>query len=290
MRSIPNPQHNGGAIFELCVNSVSDVALRIRLNSVGSKIESYCDDYLIKAVQGELYLIDADHSKKASSYLGVAPKQDFKDLYTVQMAVKGKPARLIYDAILSSAPRGLCPFCGFGYPANVDHYLPKSKYPQFSVFPSNLVPACRDCNVGKLAGFAKTKAEQGIHPYFDEALINEQWLFAQVLPRNFVIDFYVNPPKLWAKDDRRRIHVHFDSLGLASRFATEAILELSTVCDYLTGKTFDNEFTSSDRRKHVSDIANLEYKRHKNSWKTALYQALAKSHWFCNIGYSMFDK
>ena len=55
----------------------------------------------------------------------------------------------VYDKILAFAknPEIRCPFCGgISNPSQIDHFLPKSRYGHFSVFPYNLIPICKDCN------------------------------------------------------------------------------------------------------------------------------------------------
>lgn len=42
--------------------------------------------------------------------------------------------------------RDFCAYCGIGLPAQFDHYLPKAKFPEFSVHSFNLVPCCGSCN------------------------------------------------------------------------------------------------------------------------------------------------
>jgi hypothetical protein len=91
-------------------------------------------------------------------------------LFTQRTCVKyfvpeEKPARTIYDSLLNSA-KEKCPFCGgIGTPRNLDHFLPKAHFPQFSVLPRNLIPACRDCNMdGKGHAFATNAEDQIILP------------------------------------------------------------------------------------------------------------------------------
>lgn len=47
----------------------------------------------------------------------------------------------------------VCPYCdGDLSPAEIDHFLPKSKYPQLSCHPLNLVPVCGGCNTRENKG------------------------------------------------------------------------------------------------------------------------------------------
>ena len=62
-----------------------------------------------------------------------------------------------------------CPACGEpGGPNTLDHYLPKTTYPHFSVEPHNLVPMCDACQGKKLANVGDIDHPKFfVHPYFD---------------------------------------------------------------------------------------------------------------------------
>jgi len=42
-----------------------------------------------------------------------------------------------------------CPYCSANLIKKLDHYLPKSIYPEFALLDHNLVPCCSDCNETK---------------------------------------------------------------------------------------------------------------------------------------------
>jgi hypothetical protein len=89
---------------------------------------------------------------------------------------------LQYIAQLREWSDGACPVCGATGNGTLDHYLPKGKYPEFSFYSKNLVPACFNCNTQrreKLRGLAAD--QRPIHPYFD-ALPEERMLRIEVLP------------------------------------------------------------------------------------------------------------
>lgn len=63
----------------------------------------------------------------------------------------------------------LCPACGEpGRPNTLDHYLPKGRYPQFSITPANLFPMCDACQAKKLVKTGNAAEPRFfLHPYFD---------------------------------------------------------------------------------------------------------------------------
>jgi hypothetical protein len=46
-----------------------------------------------------------------------------------------------------------CPYCNFGEQWEQDHYLPKSIFPEFTLYAANLVPICKVCNGKKKARY-----------------------------------------------------------------------------------------------------------------------------------------
>ena len=69
-----------------------------------------------------------------------------QDLINLYKTKRGK--------ILESIPEeNLCLFCGIESPKELDHYLPKKKYPTFSVEHNNLIRICNECNKKKAESF-----------------------------------------------------------------------------------------------------------------------------------------
>ena len=204
-----------------------------------------------------------------------------KKLYTNQMVPKDKPARKYYDELMSLPPLNRCPFCGIGTVTTLDHYLPKSEFPIFSILPYNLVASCKDCNTGKLADYATTKNSQTLHPYYDD-FTYEQWLFARVLQTSPVsIEFYVSPPSAWSQIEKDRVKSHFDNYQLEKRFSIEAANSLADLREeFMIFSSTPTDIQQELYKKFVSHDS-----RHKNSWETAMYQALCQNQWYCNRGY-----
>jgi len=74
------------------------------------------------------------------------------------------------EKIRQSSPE-VCPMCGGFHPTTIDHYLPKTNFPLWSIFSKNLIPAC-NCNINRgeaIKGLKKSQARI-LHPYFDDFL------------------------------------------------------------------------------------------------------------------------
>jgi RNA recognition motif-containing protein len=284
MIPIDKPNISPKDVYGKCINSVSDQILRTKFAEHSDFISNISKTYDSRAKKGKLFNFYPDNTNDLFKEFSPITKRDWNLLYSQQMVIKTKPAREIYDKLISLAPIGICPLCGFGHASTLDHYLAKSKFPLFSVLPFNLVPACKDCNTGKGNKVAITAGQQTIHPYYDrDELVTEQWLFARVIEDSPVsIHYFVDTPRHWRKVLRERAVSHFMSFDLAKRYSIQAANELSSLNPRFSTYMMNSYNSIKDM---LNEIANIEYNNHKNSWKTAMYQALANSSWYCSEGF-----
>jgi hypothetical protein len=285
MRALATPNHDPQKVYQLCVNSIKDCNLIDRLNKVTNDIVLAATDYEQKAKAQMLHSILPNNCKNNEIALGEVTKEELKDVYSLHMVNKAKPARAIYDLLLSQSPLGKCPFCGFGQASTLDHYLPKAKYPQFSVLPFNLVPSCKDCNTGKSTAIATTAEGQCLHPYFDhQNFIKDQWLYAKVRETEpATIYFFVKAPEQWDNISKAKVQAHFSNFKLDSRYSVEAGNEMVSLRDVLVN--YCQSLGSEWVRQHLKMEANSSASQHSNSWKTAMFQALVASDWYCDGGF-----
>ncbi len=266
-------------VFTACAGSIQKIVDRERILGVKDYIRGAYKVYRLHGFYELLYLLNDEHDSNSACKERVT-KNELVNLYENQL-VNSKAGRVYYDKLLDYAPMGKCPFCTFGQALTLDHFIPKKKFPSFAIIPINLVPSCSDCNRGKNEDVAKSKDEQVIHPYFDHHLIKrEQWLFAEVIEgKEVAIKFFVKTPSHWNTVDKNRVESHFKSFKLARRFSVEAASELSELSIKLAG------LGSNDIKMELAEQARIQMKLHNNSWKTAMYQALAKNQWYCSRGF-----
>lgn len=75
-----------------------------------------------------------------------------------------------------------CPVCGSPVTGDLDHYLPRDVYREFSIMRANLVPACRHCNSGvKGTTVHGADPRRFIHPYFDTWAADALW-YVEIVP------------------------------------------------------------------------------------------------------------
>jgi hypothetical protein len=77
----------------------------------------------------------------------------------------------------------VCIMCGGFGNGTLDHYLPKSMYPEYSFFSKNLIPSCNCNSLRGTAVKGATSPERAIHPYFDNFL--DQRLYQSVFKGKF---------------------------------------------------------------------------------------------------------
>jgi 5-methylcytosine-specific restriction endonuclease McrA len=181
---------------------------------------------------------------------------------------------------------GRCPMCGFGEASTLDHYLPLNRYPEFSVFAMNLVPACARCNQlkGELVG--KRPEAQFLHAFFDEIpLIAVLVCRVDVQPRTVLVKYRIRQNSRVQADVLARMHYQFGRLQLADRFERQALNELG---DRIAA--FEQCVAPGANYGGLRDRLRAEARAFRtmlgpNHWKTALYLSLRQNRAFWSAGF-----
>ena len=198
-------------------------------------------------------------------------KEDMVSLYDNKLSKKGQPGRKYYDKIKIAPINGTCPLCGFGQVATLDHYMAKSFYPTLAVTPSNLIPACRDCNEIRKNVRFDTETDLTLHPYYDDVQ-NIEWLVAKIVAVSPVCVEYEVSGSLEDEALRHRLEKHMKVFELKRRFAEKAAEEI-----YSHRNTFQSMIDAGGTDALLSFIqlhSIALQSTEMNSWRTALYKAL----------------
>lgn len=236
-------------------------------------------EYLELGPTGQLYRIAPSDSVTPAinaKLMGVIYKSHF--------ARQGSPSRPLYDQIKMAPEFGACPLCGQRIVATIDHYLPQTGFPTLNLIPVNLIPACSDCNKRKLASVPTSAESQMLHPYFDD-LGDERWLVADIQPSAPpTVSFTIRPAREWDAVLTARVRNHFQVMGLGELYVAQAASELADISYAL------EEIGAAGGAEGIHTHLNGQFRsrlaRDPNSWKTALYEGLRDSDWFCAEGYS----
>lgn len=280
MKRLNPPVFASAQAVEACASGIADAERADVLRQALPIIEAAEQEYLALGPSGDLYqMVSAGEVTPLldANMMGLIYKRHF--------VRAGSPSRPLYEQIRMAPEHGICPLCGQRVVASLDHYLPKSQYPQLTLTPINLVPACSDCNKNKLAQAPQSAQEQSLHPYFDD-LGNERWLVAEIFPSvPPTISFGVRPPAAWPEVLAGRVVHHFQTMELAELYAAQAASELADISYALAD--VGNSAGTDGVRAHLARELRSRAARDPNSWKTALYEALACSEWFCVEGYRL---
>jgi hypothetical protein len=268
---------DAGVVFETCVSMVKNQALKAKLQGVRPDVETAAADYDAKAATSQLF------KSPSHNAVGGVSCAEMVQVYTGRMVPKNSTGRPTYNRIMALPVNQRCPLCGIGTVNTLDHYLPKTHFPVFSVTPNNLIPACTWCQGEKLEYFATTKGEQLLHPYFDN-FDGEEWLVAQVVEDSpAAFRFYSLPPLHWSAANKARVATHLKELNLPVLFSSNAGSRLSEIRSRLVS-LLQKGGEVAVRAHLLEELASIEAD-HKNSWATAMYRAATKSDWFCQGGF-----
>ncbi|TPG27069.1 HNH endonuclease [Variovorax ginsengisoli] len=244
MMRLNDPERDFSATLDECIEGIlGNNAFKAKMVAAKPDLLQAGANYIIAGNSGALFSIppSANEKEKDTVILGNLTKAELVNLYEYYFRNEEKASRTTYDKLLNSAQEQ-CPFCGgIGTPRNLDHFLPKSRFPQFSTFPKNLVPSCRDCNMdGKAESFATRAEDQLIHPYVDhDRFFNKQWIFAKCLldPSNrpISVHYFVASPDEWEQVNKDRAQKHFHDFGLAKRYSVKAAQLLETTLAQIAG-------------------------------------------------------
>lgn len=271
MWTIPRLPITAAEAFTTCVAGIREGERRDRFRAVEDDVIAADTLFQAKAETGDC--ADLDRAVFALTTV------DMPWLYRRRM-VDAAEGRKLYDRIQNLAPGRKCPLCGHGQVRTLDHHLPQHQYHALAVNPLNLVPACRDCNTTKL-----DRDDDTLNPYFDD--IQDRWLRAKVIEsppgEPPAAEFFICFPDHWSARLRKRVESHFTVFGLAERYAIEAGPEMTGMV-YALLDVWNSEQADGVRR-HLVDMARGERLTAVNTWRAALFDGLAESHWYCDEGF-----
>lgn len=279
MRVLPKPAHDPATVFLSCVSGMKQGDLKTRLLSVVPLVAAAGADYDTAAEAPAL------HTLAPEEHVGAVKAEEMARLYEKRM-VKSGLGRRVYDELKSLPPNERCPLCGVGVVSTLDHHLPKAEFPALAVNPRNLVPACKDCNVGKRAARPMSEGEQTLHPYFDTFFATARWLHADVVQTApAALRFYPLAPPEWPAVWAERVKRHFTVFNLQRVYASNAAQELVSIRHQL--KALHTQSGAQGVQRELLLRAQSAEAAELNAWRTALYWALSASSWFYSEGFAL---
>lgn len=275
MKKISKPTYTVEDVLDLLIPTIRDEDFRNRYTSSKALIVAAESNYDSKGAESELYVIE-----EADSIGGVS-SQEASNFYTNSFIRKTGPTRHIYDALRLGAPNNICPFCNHRVVKTLDHHLLKAFHPALTVTPLNLVPACRDCNLDLPIRRPRLSSEQVLHPYYHD-VDDGVWLKSEIVEgRPPTVKFFVEPPIAWPEVKKAMVRNHFEVFKLSELYSIHAGVEL--IPTYSELKRLAEK--GGDLKQHLLEKSEDRRASGLNTWQAALFQGLAESDWFCNVGY-----
>ena len=265
MKNLPTPlsDTNAEEIFEECVYAYRDktkVATLLKCKDL-VRLDSELYD---KVIPGKI------EQFQQSSLPDDVAKIDIIKVYTNKFVAEKSPGRKYYNIIREQAKLNICPICGIRPVKNLDHYLPKAKYPTLSVTPNNLIPSCRDCNMDKRDSASCDSQNIPVHLYFDD-IPNEPWLHVTV-GDNLEILYYISCPKTVDEGVRKRLEKHLEFYDLHELYSSHASSQIADSINMWKKVMFQSG--EQALKLSLEDECESAEKNDLNSWKSALYRGL----------------
>lgn len=202
--------------------------------------------------------------------------------------VETKPMTALRGDLLKRIIVARCPFCGISESSTLDHYLPKEQYPEFSVFPKNLVPSCGLCNIRKKDRILEegTDVRMFLHPCFD-AIPDVEFVTVRTRMEGdaLVLSYRLSRPRGMAVRTFRHLRSHFDELDLADRYRRMGLEHLGGQYPALRRAYGAAEDATRVAEKLIEEAQDFEEVSGPNFWLAKLYRALAGNNEFCDGGF-----
>ncbi|MEZ4313604.1 MAG: hypothetical protein R3F14_36750 [Polyangiaceae bacterium] len=182
----------------------------------------------------------------------------------------------------AQADLALCPYCGIGEPDTWDHYLSKTAFPELSVHAPNLVPCCGTCNRKKGDTLIEGGERTILHFYYDTVEQEVALLRAEVSMNagRPTVRFAIALDTGVSAEYLRLFRHHFRRLDLLERYRRLARLEIGAIVDEV--KVWARAQRAADTVRIARHLArraeHYEESQGTNSWKAALWGAMARAH------------
>jgi 5-methylcytosine-specific restriction endonuclease McrA len=204
-------------------------------------------------------------------------KNDLLSLYDYQNRIVRNIRENINNQQLETI-RNTCQNCTIDSVGTMDHFLPKTDYPEYAVNAYNLFPCCSKCNEYK----SRTTGNHKFLNLFLDKLPDIQYLFIDIIKDNDTLNFKFYLTNSQSKIDSllfQKIEKHFDNLHLLQRMRDCSISYLSDFISSIrphycrNGKDYVIETV-------LEDIDELRKGYGFNYWKSSLKAGLIYSSYF----------
>ncbi|MGX4744612.1 hypothetical protein [Providencia rettgeri] len=186
----------------------------------------------------------------------------------------------IIDKMRKDTRVSLCPMCGSLHSGQLDHILPKTTWPEFSILTKNLVPACQ-CNREKGTITSQNPNIRILHPYYDD-ILSDRLISINIENLGQVPDISVKIVKKNTHPLYQSIHYHIKNVVLKNGMLDYQKRRWETF--YLNPRSIVRGITPKLRKKNeivnvLIEELKLVDKTHggKNNWNSIFVSGLINS-------------
>ncbi|MFJ4793319.1 HNH endonuclease [Kitasatospora purpeofusca] len=286
MLPLSKPQMDAATVFNTCSSTARRKADQEILKNLTPDVADAVAQYETAAADQALHSLQHLQHRPGGPPPGTSSQLSptnklLVNGYASRMVPAGSIGHSYYEKLRASAPDGRCSLCGHGTAQTLDHQLPKAIYPLLAVAPSNLAPACRDCNTNKRDKAPLNALQQTLNPYFDHEAQQYTWVAARIIGPPVAVIFHALPPPEMPPLLASRARYHFAELHLATLYASQAASPIRVESRNLQKR----RLTPSQVRDHLTTQAESWTAENRNGWQAALYTALAANDWYTTEGY-----
>lgn len=249
---------------------------------------NYVDRIITKSAEYDFNLYNVESLLKDENQF-ISKNADFKvymkKIYSNKFSNAGKTYEESYKYYrqIRDSER-VCPYCNFltRTVSQLDHYLPKSVFPSFSITAVNLVPICSDCNKLKDNYYSLEKDNMFLHPYFDEVMGTvHEFLKCRIVEKdNIGFEFYITKLGSWDDETYHRVKFHFEKLRLNELYLADFIADFTVFINEI-------ELVKDLDRSLIIFLIDNKMKALLKSmikpWTYAGFKSIFESKWFFDV-------
>lgn len=246
----------------LACKKARDVSLPVLKTEICEKYNNYI--HIINGLGNDLP--ESIFSYEANNDL----KKYFIDLYN-------NPTSKVKELLISKRREHTltsCPYCGNPtIPDTLDHFIPKDKLAEYSIYPNNLVPQCRSCAPIKSNKYFSHENDLVMfaHPFYSELLDN---IIIEIISSlddgviNFQVQFLTSTENV---QEQKAIILHIKSLKIKERILIYCNKEIKKWIRKKKNTNFN-----------IEKVLHARYSEHdlheaRSNWEFVLYRSLLEN-------------
>lgn len=170
-----------------------------------------------------------------------------------------------------------CPYCYLEYSSQVEHYLPKDEFPEFSFMIDNLFPCCWTCNSKKWEIW-KDATSRIILNFYSDLIPDEQFLYVDliIIDNIPIAEFKIDTSKIIIDSTIETILCkHVKRLNLLNRYSESINTHIAELKNRIKLSNLISKSGVKDLCKNEADVKRLTYGN--NYFLKVLYDEISQN-------------